>query len=227
MCAICCAAAPFVMSLRKREVLIAFVAIVGVVVGLAHGWLYSFAALYPGLKPTSFLLVGSGLGTFLLIGLQLGVGSLVLPMNMGANTAAMYEYFFPVAALIVLGLIVCSVFAYKTCHLILIDDEHPFLGLETTAEVLQKEPGSGSASQVRSRWEIWKTLVLPQISIFLCTWLQIGSVSLVMFVPNTDPKAFDMPAVLLWSTSLAAFVGSELQSLISPLEKPVIRTRKF
>jgi hypothetical protein len=126
----------------------------------------------------------------------------------------------PVAGLVVAALVVCFVFAVKTTHLIVKDENSSLLGLET-AEALQSEPGSGIANAPRTRFQIWKSLVLPQLSIFLCTWLQIGSVSLIMFVPNMDPKAFDMPSVLLWSTSLSAFVGSELQSLISPLESPV------
>jgi hypothetical protein len=72
--------------------MISFVAIVGIVVGLAHGWLYSFAALYPGLKPTSFLLVGAGLATFLLIGIQVGVGPLVNMNGHGANFDALLEF---------------------------------------------------------------------------------------------------------------------------------------
>jgi hypothetical protein len=45
LCLLCCVAAPFVL-LQSRELLLAFVAIVGIVVGLAHGWLYSFAGFF-------------------------------------------------------------------------------------------------------------------------------------------------------------------------------------
>jgi hypothetical protein len=174
------------------------------------------AALYPGLKPTSFLLVGAGVGTFFLIGVQIGVGPLIKDNEVDLNTVL--EYFLPVAALIAAGLVVCFVFARVTRNeIVMAEDEFALLA----GTSIQSEPGSGANNQSRTKFQVCKSLILPQVSIFLCTWLQIGAVSLIMFVPNTDPKAFDMPAVLLWSTSIAAFVGSELQSLVSPLKSPV------
>lgn len=39
-------------------------------------------------------------------------------------------------------------------------------------------------------------------------------------VPNTSPQTFDMATVLLWSTSIAQFVGSEAQALWAPMKRP-------
>lgn len=231
LCATCCALAPVVLSSGSRSGVVAFVVVVGVVVGLAHGWIYSFAALFPGSLPTSFLLVGSGVSTLALIGL--GVGAQVdEAMSLAANLPRLWVYFGPAAGLTALGLVVSCAFSCGSAAGALLDglDAHALLGgaMEEAADVASElgAPPRPRASDddehppLLSRARVLRVVAVPMVCIALNTFVQVASVAVVTFVPNEQPCRYSMATVLLWSTSLAALVGSEAQTLVAPVERP-------
>jgi hypothetical protein len=210
-----CISFPWVLRSGSRGGLIGFAIATGITIGFAHGWLYSFASLFPGAKPTAYLLVGQGLATLFLAGLQLGIG---LKPSTSVFDVRYLEYFLPAGSVIVLGLVVTLLFSCSSASRSAISGgsapESSSLMAEEHSQLLVASVNDGNERIAPlTRRQVAKAIAFPMLAIFFSTWLQIGMVSLVVHVPNETPKSFDMPSVLLWSSSLASLAGTELQSV--------------
>ena len=218
------AAFPFILKTGIRAALLFFVGVVGIAVGLAHGWLYSAAALFPP-QATSYLLVGSGVSTLMLAALQLGL-HLDDSVSFLENFSLYLAYYLPTAGIIALGLFLATIFfripsvvqmidAPSTdSTLALMDDSDEESRTALLASNSVNADNEPTAKGVRI--SVAREIILPMATILICTFLQISMVSLVLHVPNQGPASFNLPGVLLWTTSIASLLGSELQSFWSP-----------
>lgn len=177
---------------------------------------HSFATLFPP-KATSYLLVGAGLSTFFLAGLQLGIG---LDQST-ENVLVLVEYYLPSCALCILVVIIVLAYISSNSAKEILDiPEGEDLMSDSENDLLLNSSKPNDDNSNNSVGFIFKNTLSCQISIILCTWLQIGSVSLVLFVPNQSPKSYDMSLILLWVNSVAQFFGSELQTFWAPMKRP-------
>jgi len=205
----CIAFVPLIIRFNNRIGMFIYTAVVGSIVGLAHGWVYSLASLFPSSKYTAMILVGSGLSTIVVAVLQLSF-----------NVTEHYvEFYVPLAVVsLILGIgpafILKKGIPVRLNRLTLDEPSGNSMKEEITQLIKNEDDFPLTRGQVL-------TMTLPQqISVFLNLWGVVGVNSILFWIPYPElPKA---PLYIMWATSIAVFVGSELGSIFKLINRPIL-----
>eukprot|EP00039_Didymoeca_costata_P014704 m.240311 g.240311 ORF g.240311 m.240311 type:complete len:485 (+) comp16077_c0_seq4:104-1558(+) len=206
---------------ESREILVIWVAGIGILVGCLHAWIFSFAShLAP--KGCGYILLGGGASTAFLV-----VANQIFPIYHNANPSRhlLVTYFITCTIPVLVGTLAVAylLFSPQVARRL----QNPVVlknaGIQATDDKTQNDDDDDISLVKKEEKMPWRKIVQRTwpclITIGLVSFSVVGVVGIVPLVPSQYAKgtfkATNLPTHIMYTTSFGIVIGSEMAVLLS------------